>query len=112
MATGAADSWYHEKESAWLYGVVAATEPDPRKRDLFVKLAAAAEEQAACWLATRPELKPVFSPALRAWSPAHFRWPRVNTCRYARSASSTSIRWSSSAKSSPNTRTQKPRNWH
>jgi VIT1/CCC1 family predicted Fe2+/Mn2+ transporter len=66
MATGAADSWYHEKESAWLYGVVAAVEPDPRKRDLFVKLAAAAEEQAACWLATRPELKPAFSPALRA----------------------------------------------
>jgi VIT1/CCC1 family predicted Fe2+/Mn2+ transporter len=66
MATGAADSWYHEKESAWLYGVVAAAELDPRKRDLFVKLAAAAEEQATCWLATRPELKPVFSPALRA----------------------------------------------
>ena len=29
MGTGAADSWYHEKESAWLYGVVAAAEPDP-----------------------------------------------------------------------------------
>src|SRR6185369_5627916 len=66
MATGAADSWYHEKESAWLYGVVAAAEADSRKRDLFLKLAAAAEEQAACWLATRPELKPVFFPALRA----------------------------------------------
>ncbi|HYJ39502.1 MAG TPA: VIT1/CCC1 transporter family protein, partial [Steroidobacteraceae bacterium] len=66
MVTGAAESWYHEKESAWLYGVVAAAEQDPVKRALFVKLAAAAEAQAACWLATRPELKPVFSPALRA----------------------------------------------
>jgi hypothetical protein len=45
----AADSWYHEKESAWLYGVVAAAEPEARNRDLFLKLAAAAEEQANCW---------------------------------------------------------------
>jgi vacuolar iron transporter family protein len=36
---GTAESWYHEKESAWLYGVVAAAEPDPVKRDLFLKLA-------------------------------------------------------------------------
>ena len=66
MGTGAADSWYHEKESAWLYGVVAAAEPDPAKRALFIKLAATAEDQAARWLATRPELTPVFTPALRA----------------------------------------------
>jgi VIT1/CCC1 family predicted Fe2+/Mn2+ transporter len=66
MATGPAESWYHEKESAWLYRVVAAAEPDRVKRDLFVKLAAAAEDQAARWLATRPELSPVFIPALRA----------------------------------------------
>lgn len=66
MATGAADSWYHEKESAWLYGAVAAAEPDPAKRALFIKLAAAAEDQATRWLATRPELKPEFTPALRA----------------------------------------------
>ena len=66
MATGAADSWYHEKESAWLYGQVAAAEPDPGRSALFIKLAAAAEDQAACWLATRPELKPAFTPALRA----------------------------------------------
>ena len=43
------DSWYHEKESAWLYHRVAATEPDPRKQKLFLQLAAAAEEQAAKW---------------------------------------------------------------
>jgi vacuolar iron transporter family protein len=43
------DSWYHEKESAWLYRQVAAAEPDPHKRRLFTQLAAAAEEQAAKW---------------------------------------------------------------
>jgi VIT1/CCC1 family predicted Fe2+/Mn2+ transporter len=66
MVTGAADSWYHEKESAWLYAEVAAAEPDAAKRDLFLKLAATAESQAARWLASRPALKPVFTPALRA----------------------------------------------
>jgi hypothetical protein len=50
MGTGAADSWYHEKESAWLYGEVAAVEPDPARRALFIKLQAAAEDQ-ACLLA-------------------------------------------------------------
>ncbi len=43
------DSWYHEKESAWLYHRVAAAETDPRKQELFLQLAAAAEEQAAKW---------------------------------------------------------------
>jgi VIT1/CCC1 family predicted Fe2+/Mn2+ transporter len=70
MATGAPDSWYHEKESAWLYGVVAAAEPDPAKRALFLKLAATAEYQASRWLASRPageqQTHPVFTPALRA----------------------------------------------
>ena len=37
MGTGAADSWYHEKESAWAYGEVAAAEPDPSRRALFIK---------------------------------------------------------------------------
>jgi vacuolar iron transporter family protein len=43
------DSWYHEKESAWLYRQVAAAEPDPHKQRLFTQLAGAAEEQAAKW---------------------------------------------------------------
>src|SRR6185437_9058433 len=43
------DSWYHEKESAWLYRQVAAAEPDPHKQRLFAQLAGAAEEQAAKW---------------------------------------------------------------
>ena len=57
------DSWYHEKESAWLYHQVAAAEPDPRKRTLFIQLAGAAEEQALKW--ERGE-KRVFTPSLRA----------------------------------------------
>src|SRR5262245_62103632 len=68
-AQGWAQSWYHEKESAWLYGVVARAEPDPAKQALFLKLAAAAESQAACWQGTRPAgdpSVPAFSPALRA----------------------------------------------
>jgi len=43
---GAADSWYPEKESAWLYRAVAAAESEPARRALFEKLAAAAEDQA------------------------------------------------------------------
>lgn len=57
------DSWYHEKESAWLYHQVAAAEPDARKRQLFLQLAGAAEEQALKW--ERGE-KRVFTPSLRA----------------------------------------------
>ena len=61
-----AQSWYHEKESAWLYGAVAAAETDPARRELFLKLAAAAEEQAACWRRTDPSIPEHFSPKLRA----------------------------------------------
>ncbi|MGH8299277.1 MAG: VIT1/CCC1 transporter family protein, partial [Steroidobacteraceae bacterium] len=69
------DSWYHEKESAWLYRQVAAAEPDPDKQRLFTQLAAAAEEQAAKWetssrnspsAARAPAAARVFVPSLRA----------------------------------------------
>jgi vacuolar iron transporter family protein len=65
------DSWYHEKESAWLYCRVADAEPDPKKRALFLKLAAAAEEQAGKWQAVAargaaPAAARRFVPALRA----------------------------------------------
>ena len=65
------DSWYHEKESAWLYRRVAAAEPDAHKRRLFEQLAAAAEEQAARWeqAAARGAAGPaarVFTPSVRA----------------------------------------------
>ncbi len=71
MTTPGVDSWYHEKESAWLYRHVAAAETDPRKSELFLKLAAAAEEQARKWqLAAQREGaaggERVFLPSLRA----------------------------------------------
>ncbi|MDE2051164.1 MAG: VIT1/CCC1 transporter family protein [Gammaproteobacteria bacterium] len=64
------DSWYHEKESAWLYRQVVAAEPDPHKQRLFTQLAAAAEEQAAKWEVssqnTTRAAGRVFIPSLRA----------------------------------------------
>jgi hypothetical protein len=45
----AANSWYREKESAWMYQAVAAAEPDADRRARFIKLAAAAGSQAAGW---------------------------------------------------------------
>jgi vacuolar iron transporter family protein len=42
-------SWYHERESAWLYRVVAEVDADPRHQQLFRALAQAAEEQAQHW---------------------------------------------------------------
>ncbi len=42
-------SWYHERESAWLYEVVARAEKDPTHRQLFESLGAAALEQATHW---------------------------------------------------------------
>ena len=59
------DSWYHEKESAWLYHQVAAAEPDARKRTLFLQLAGAAEEQATKWAKSIPAGR-TFSPSPRA----------------------------------------------
>ena len=63
--SSAADSWYHEKESGWLYRQIAAAEPDLHKRALFEKLAVAAEDQALHW-ANRGSVPPDFQPALRA----------------------------------------------
>ncbi|MGH8298365.1 MAG: VIT1/CCC1 transporter family protein [Steroidobacteraceae bacterium] len=66
------DSWYHEKESAWLYRQVAAAEPDPHKQRLFTQLAAAAEEQAIKWEVSSqhqtraPAPARVFIPSVRA----------------------------------------------
>jgi VIT1/CCC1 family predicted Fe2+/Mn2+ transporter len=45
----AADSWGQEKESAFLYRVLAETEPSPERRELFARLAAEAEAQASIW---------------------------------------------------------------
>ncbi len=71
MTAPGVDSWYHEKESAWLYLRVAAAEPDRHRRRLFEQLAAAAEEQAVRWeqAAARGAAGAaprVFTPSLRA----------------------------------------------
>jgi len=64
-------SWFHEKESAWLYRQVAQAEPDRTKSQLFIKLAAAAEDQAVRWeksaAARHPAAAmPAFRPTVRA----------------------------------------------
>jgi vacuolar iron transporter family protein len=47
--SNAYESWYHERESAWLYRIVAEADSDPRHQELFRALADAAEEQARHW---------------------------------------------------------------
>jgi len=69
LTASGVDSWYHEKESAWLYRRVAAAEPDLHKRRLFEQLAGAAEEQAGKWeqlAATSGAAARTFTPSLRA----------------------------------------------
>jgi VIT1/CCC1 family predicted Fe2+/Mn2+ transporter len=68
LTPAAADSWYHEKESAWMYRQLAAAEPDPQKSRLFLSLAAAAEEQAIRWENVAPTgaARRAFVPDLRA----------------------------------------------
>ncbi len=62
--SNAHDSWYHERESAWLYRVVAQHEPDARLGQMFGALAEAAEGQAAHWATlAHPG---AFEPRLRA----------------------------------------------
>ena len=60
------DSWYHEKESAWLYGRVANCEPDPAKSRMFRQLGEAAAEQALKWQALDPTRQYSFTPSTRA----------------------------------------------
>ena len=55
-------SWYEEKQSAWLYRVVAKAESDPRIRRLFEALSQAAEDQSAQW----PHDGATFKPSRRA----------------------------------------------
>jgi VIT1/CCC1 family predicted Fe2+/Mn2+ transporter len=60
------DSWYHEKESAWLYRRVADRESDPLKSQLFRKLGEAAEDQARKWESLQPQREFEFRPSGRA----------------------------------------------
>ena len=63
------DSWYHERESAWLYRVVADADGDAIHQQLFRALADAAEEQAGHWAkACNPgEFKVQLRARLVAW---------------------------------------------
>src|SRR5258705_7377947 len=63
------DSWSPERESAWLYRIVADAESDPRLQQLFRALADAAEEQAQHWAkAANPgEFHPQLRSRLVAW---------------------------------------------
>jgi vacuolar iron transporter family protein len=58
--------WRAEKESAWLYDVVAACEPDPVKQKAFRALGGAAEEQGAILAGDLGGAPPGFTPSLRA----------------------------------------------
>ncbi len=64
--SGGDDSWFHEKESAWLYLHVAAKETDPVRSQMFARLAAAAEHQAGKWADSHPGPALQFTPTLRA----------------------------------------------
>ncbi len=64
MSGSGVDSWRHEKESAWLYRIVAAVERDRAKSQLFLKLATAAEQQADKWRESHPG-NHVFVPSMR-----------------------------------------------
>ena len=62
----AASSWYEEKQSAWLYRVLAEVEPRPTLSNLFNALANEADSQAKLW-----EAKVIANGgALRDFSPA------------------------------------------
>jgi vacuolar iron transporter family protein len=57
-------SWFHERQSAWLYRVLVECETEPAKRSLFTSLAEAAEDQARTWERTG-NLSPAFIAAFR-----------------------------------------------
>ena len=65
----AIDSWTQEKESVFLYGVLAAAETLPERRALFEMLARESESQAAIWgkeLGENGTALPVYTPSRRA----------------------------------------------
>ncbi len=64
------ESWNEERQSAWLYRILAERESAaPRRAQLFLDLAAAAERQAVAWqrrLEANGGRVPAFRPSLRA----------------------------------------------
>jgi VIT1/CCC1 family predicted Fe2+/Mn2+ transporter len=78
--------WFHERQSAWLYRVIAAAETDPTKRTLFDALADAAEDQSRTWARYLVGESLSFQPGLRArlvasltrrWGPARLKGPLI-----------------------------------
>jgi VIT1/CCC1 family predicted Fe2+/Mn2+ transporter len=62
-------SWYEEKQSAWLYRVLAGVEREPVRSQLFSTLAHEADDQSLLWAAKAADagaVLPDYSPALRA----------------------------------------------
>ena len=59
-----AESWYQERESAWLYRRIAGHERDSARRRLFLALAQSAEQQAEIW--ARQSSVGEFQPRTRA----------------------------------------------
>ncbi|MSR13329.1 MAG: hypothetical protein EXR86_01960 [Gammaproteobacteria bacterium] len=65
QAANSHDNWHEERQSAWLYRIIAAGEPDPKIADMFRALATAADDQAKLWVAGIAE-PPPFVPGTRA----------------------------------------------
>ncbi|HTJ43164.1 MAG TPA: VIT1/CCC1 transporter family protein [Kofleriaceae bacterium] len=65
MSETTRDRWHTEKQAAWLYEIVAAHEPDPKRAKAFRALGLAAEKQAAILAGDLGET-PRFRPSLRA----------------------------------------------
>ncbi len=64
-----AHHWQDEAEAAYLYGVLAAAESDPRKRDLYDRLAKVEERHTRVWgelLVQNGRAAPHFRPGMRA----------------------------------------------
>ena len=65
----ALSSWYEEKQSAWLYRVLADVEREPIRSQLFATLAREADDQSVLWankVAEAGAVVPGYSPRLRA----------------------------------------------
>lgn len=62
----ALESWHEERQSAWLYRIIATREADPAVAGMFHALAEAAESQAALWGDKHRAALPAFRPSMRA----------------------------------------------
>lgn len=84
--SAAADAWREEKQSAWLYRVVAECERGTPREALFIELAESAEKQAAIWMQTLREagdpLPAPFRPSARTRLVARLtRWFKPRAMR-------------------------------